>query len=82
MYEELVAELGVAAADQDTKVGPTHKEFSTEQLEQVTVLTGAGRYFSSGNDLRSFSGWPSDPVVRQELVKAKVDQIKSAKGRS
>jgi len=44
MYNEVLEELGEAAKDEETT---------------VTTITGAGKYFSSGNDMTSFSGVPS-----------------------
>jgi len=44
MYNELLHELGEAGRDDDTT---------------VTTITGAGKYFSSGNDMTSFSEVPT-----------------------
>merc|ERR1719348_1430712 len=43
MYNEVLEELGEAAKDEETT---------------VTTITGAGKYFSSGNDMTSFSEVP------------------------
>jgi len=44
MYNEVLEELGEAAKDEETT---------------VTTITGAGKYFSSGNDMTSFSEVPA-----------------------
>merc|ERR1719348_2383141 len=44
MYNEVLEQLGEAAKDEETT---------------VTTITGAGKYFSSGNDMTSFSEVPT-----------------------
>merc|ERR1719249_203965 len=54
MYNEVLEELGEAAKDEETT---------------VTTITGAGKYFSSGNDMTSFSEVPSggrQPRMRRQ----------------
>jgi len=58
MYNEVLEDLGEAAKDEETT---------------VTTITGAGKYFSSGNDMTSFSEVP--PGGRREFSTLKGERL-------
>jgi len=58
MYNEVLEQLGEAAKDEETT---------------VTTITGAGKYFSSGNDMTSFSEVP--PGGRREFSTLKGERL-------
>lgn len=60
MYTELREELDLAAKDPSAV---------------VTVITGAGKYFSSGNDLTSFSSVSSSPGGRAAAASASAERL-------
>ena len=60
MYNEVLEDLSKAADDENTV---------------VTALTGAGEYFSSGNDLTAFSQVPSNLEQRKEFSKIKGQRL-------
>ena len=60
MYNEVLEDLHAAAEDDQTV---------------VAAITGAGKYFSSGNDLTSFSAVSQDLEERKEFSKIKGQRL-------
>lgn len=60
MYNEVLEDLDAAAEDDQTA---------------VAAITGAGKYFSSGNDLNSFAAVSQDLEERKEFSKIKGQRL-------